>query len=106
MKSSVKNKSPSLPSRPTSRAAMPSIRLSLPANFRNDAIRPESESKEKDDKDWSTEKISESPEEEEDKISIALMSPSHDPEWLNNVEYFIRKVIRCHNLFGIEAMKL
>ncbi|XP_024004491.1 myosin-4 [Eutrema salsugineum] len=74
----LKDKSPSLPSRLTSRAQMLSIRQSLPANFR-DRIPPENESKEKEEKDWSkktrTEKITE----------------EHEPEWVNNVEYFINE---------------
>ncbi|KAL1203060.1 Myosin-4 [Cardamine amara subsp. amara] len=70
---------------------MPSIRLSLPANFRN-AITPESESKEKDDKDWSTEQISQSPKKAKTQVmKISIAQTSHGPEWVNNVDYFITK---------------
>ncbi|KAG7545982.1 Myosin head motor domain [Arabidopsis suecica] len=96
-----KEKSSSLPSPSTFRAPMPLIRQSLPAKFRN-AISPERETIEKEDKDWSIEQITQSPytaekektENEVVKISTAQMSPaknSHDPEWINNAEYFIRE---------------
>ncbi|KAL9288305.1 Myosin-4 [Arabidopsis thaliana] len=110
MKSSVKEileslrlldsseRSSSLPSPSTFRAPMPLIRQSLPAKFRN-AISLESKTIEKEDKDWSTEQITQSAEKEKTgnevvKISTAQMSRaknSHDPEWINSAEYFVRE---------------
>lgn len=60
-------KSPSLPSRRTSQ--MPSNRQSLPTSLR-DTICPERETKEKD----------------------CRTEPISEPEWVNNVEFFITKV--------------
>jgi len=114
MKSSVKEileslrlldsseRSSSLPSPSTFRAPMPLIRQSLPAKFRN-AISLESKTIEKEDKDWSTEQITQSAEKEKTgnevvKISTAQMSRaknSHDPEWINSAEYFVREVNDC-----------
>lgn len=91
-----KDKSSSLPSPSTLRAQMPSIRKSLPAKFRN-AIGSESETynEEKEEEEEEEEKKGQN---EVVKISTAQMSPvknSHDPEWINNIEYFISKVIEC-----------
>lgn len=87
-----KDKSPSLPCRPISKAQMSSIRQSLSAKFCNTigdqsgrvttTISPESETKEKVDQ------VSPKKNSEEHK-------KAHEIECVNNVDHIINKVIYC-----------